>query len=319
MRKLLIIIEKPMDMQSIRNNLVNEFVNTKKNEGYQIDIIGDSTGIMKDLLEENEISVKEITSAQADVMFDLNRYEHAIYVPETANANQDILVYDPNQLDKNMIFYHIGNLNITSRKALNNTREENKEVLKGFTTDKGDYTDNIDKAYTAEGVVGDEYDKTKAQRVEEIKEVFNKPEENVEAHISQAEQEKVKEIQAKKQGASITETYKEDGCDIDPTLEALEKTREENKEVLRGFTTDKGDYTDNIDKAFTAEGVVGDEYDKSKEERVAEITDIFNKPEEHVAQQIESAAQGSVESIPKVSMEEKITVGDLSDKKKITF
>ena len=99
----------------------------------------------------------------------------------------------------------------------------------------------------------------------------------------------------------------------------LEKTREENKETLRGFTTVAGDYTDNIDKAFTAEGVVGDGYDKSEAERVGEITDIFNKPVDQVQAQIASAGQGSIESIPRVSMDEKITVGDLSDKKKTTF
>ena len=194
MKKLLIIIEKPMAMKTTRNNLVNEFVNSKKKEGYQIDIIGDTSGVMRDLLEENEVRAKEITSAQADVMFDLNRYEYAIYVPETANTNQDILVYNPDQLDKNMIFYHIGNLNIISRKALNHTREENKEALKGFTTDKGDYTDNIDKAFTAEGVIGDEYDKSGAERLEEIKDVFNQSEEEVKSQIASAEQGSVESI-----------------------------------------------------------------------------------------------------------------------------
>lgn len=315
MKKLLIIIKKPMAMKTTRNNLVNEFVNSKKKEGYQIDIIGDTSGVMRDLLEENEVRAKEITSAQADVMFDLNRYEYAIYVPETANTNQDILVYNPDQLDKNMIFYHIGNLNIISRKALNHTREENKEALKGFTTDKGDYTDNIDKAFTAEGVIGDEYDKSGAERLEEIQGVFNEDKTQLAEQIARAEQDEVKAIQEKRDNISITEDYKADGCDIEPTEDALERTREDNKESLRGFTTDTGDYTDNIDKAFTAEGVIGDEYDKSGAERLEEIKDVFNQSEEEVKSQIASAEQGSVESIPKISLDEKVTVGEPAKKK----
>lgn len=173
MKKILIIVEKHEEIQEERNSLINEYVGIKKDQGYQIDIIGDNVGVIKELLEEVEVSKKEITSAQVDIMFDLNRYEHIIYVPETARYERDILVYDPDKLDKNMIFYNLGNMNISSDKALDRTREENKEHLRGFVTEEGDYTDNIDKAYTSQGVIGDDYDKSDEQREEELEDIFD--------------------------------------------------------------------------------------------------------------------------------------------------
>ena len=196
MKKILIIIEQCMQIQQDRNSLINEYVNLKKDQGYQIDIIGDTSGVMRDLLDEKETSAKEMTGAQADVLFDLNRYENAIYVPANAKASQDILVYKPDDLDKNMIFYNIGNMNIVPKRALEKTREENLENLKGFVTPSGDYTDNIERNYTPEGIVGDAYDKPKEKLVSELSSVFNEPVEKVEEKMESAKQSSVDSIPA---------------------------------------------------------------------------------------------------------------------------
>lgn len=318
MKKILIIIEKCMQIQQDRNDLVNAYVNLKKSQGYQIDIIGDTTGVMRELLEEQEVSVREITGAQADILFDLNRYENAIYVPETAKASQDILVYNPDDLDKNMIFYNIGNLNIISRNALDKTRAENLESLKGFVTESGDYTDNIEKNYTPEGVVGDEYDKSKAEIINDLQGVFAEPAEKIIETMETAHQASKESIHAT--GENTAETYEYiDSTVKEPTEEALASTRQGNIEELKGFVTESGDYTDNIEKNDTPEGVVGDEYNKSREKLVSELSNVFNEPIEKVEKVIETAHQSSTDSIPLVSTTEKLTIGDITDKKKIVL
>lgn len=115
MKKILVIVEQRAQSQETLNTLVNAFIDQKKQEGYRLDVIGDASGILRALLEEQELPTRTITSAQADVMFALNRYKNVIYVPAHAVQNRDILVYDPEQLDKNMIFYHLGHLSIQPR------------------------------------------------------------------------------------------------------------------------------------------------------------------------------------------------------------
>ena len=61
-------------------------------------------------------------------MFDINTYDKVIYVPEDAGKSSDILVYDPDTLDKNMIFYHIGNMNLVdSYKGENMNKDRSSE------------------------------------------------------------------------------------------------------------------------------------------------------------------------------------------------
>ncbi len=318
MKKILIIIEQCMQIQQDRNSLINEYVNLKKDQGYQIDIIGDTSGVMRDLLDEKETSAKEMTGAQADVLFDLNRYENAIYVPANAKSSQDILVYKPDDLDKNMIFYNIGNLNIVPKRALEKTREENLENLKGFVTPSGDYTDNIEKNYTPEGIVGDAYDKSKVETISEIQDVFAKPGEKIIENMETAHQAKKESVRlpgesSKEKDEFVAYPEKE------PTEEALASTRQENIETLKGFVTDSGDYTDNIERNYTPEGIVGDAYDKPKEKLVSELSSVFNEPVEKVEEKMETAKQSSVDSIPAVSTIEKLTIGDVTDKKKIVL
>ncbi len=319
MKKILIIIEECTKIKQDRNELVNEYVNLKKSQGYQIDLIGDTKGLMRDLLEEKEASSKDITSAQADVMFDLNRYEYAIYVPETAKSNQDILAYKPDNLDKNMIFYNIGNMNIISSGALKRTRDENKESLRGFVTEAGDYTDNIDKAYTSQGTIGDEYDKSKEELVSEIKGVFNEPEEKIIENIEEAGQASKKSIHQPGEDSETNYKYSDDQAITPPSLATMVAARDENKETLKGYVTEEGDYTDNINKNYTPEGVVGDEYDRSKEDLVSDLEGVFGESKDQIIADMASAEQASIDSINLVSSDKRLTIGDISDKKKITL
>lgn len=110
MKKILIIVRKRSDSKNVSTQLINEYVESKKSQGYQLELIGDEVGVLKELLDEQELWGKKITSAQSNVMFDLATYERILYVPEHAETQQDVLVYDPSKLDKNMIFYNIGNM-----------------------------------------------------------------------------------------------------------------------------------------------------------------------------------------------------------------
>ncbi|MDO5062903.1 MAG: hypothetical protein Q4D77_06970 [Peptostreptococcaceae bacterium] len=112
MKKILIIINEKGEKSQGYQDLINEYVEMKKAQGYVIELIGDLNGVLKKLLEEEELWGTQISSAQAEVMFQLNRYEFVIYVPNTVSSLKDMLVYDPNKLDKNMIFYNIGNMSI---------------------------------------------------------------------------------------------------------------------------------------------------------------------------------------------------------------
>lgn len=112
MKKILIIINEKGEKSQGYQDLINEYIEMKKTQGYVIELIGDLNGVLKRLLEEEELWGTQISSAQAEVMFQLNRYEFVIYVPNTVSSLKDMLVYDPNKLDKNMIFYNIGNMSI---------------------------------------------------------------------------------------------------------------------------------------------------------------------------------------------------------------
>lgn len=124
MNKILVIVKKQDGGFSGNEYLINEYIAMKRSQGYVVELIGDLTGVLKSLLEEEELWGIEISSAQAEVMFGLDRYELVIYIPEGACSLKDMLVYDPQKLDKNMIFYNIGNMSIVrSLKAEDKTDE----------------------------------------------------------------------------------------------------------------------------------------------------------------------------------------------------
>ncbi len=129
MKKILIIVKRQFGSGHSNTQLINEYVEAKKSQGYQLELIGDDTGVLKELLDEQELWGKKITSAQSNVMFELGSYELIIYVPEEAAELQDILVYDPNKLDKNMIFYNIGNMLIVDSLG----EEDLQQRIEGLT------------------------------------------------------------------------------------------------------------------------------------------------------------------------------------------
>ncbi|MDO5096297.1 MAG: hypothetical protein Q4D65_07010 [Peptostreptococcaceae bacterium] len=137
MKKILIIVKRPFGSKHSNTQLINEYVETKKSQGYQLELIGDDTGVLKELLDEQELWGKKITSAQSNVMFELGSYELIIYVPEEAADLQDILVYDPNKLDKNMIFYNIGNMLI-----VDSLGEEDLQQSIGNASERENHTDD---------------------------------------------------------------------------------------------------------------------------------------------------------------------------------
>ncbi len=112
MKKILIVFEGIDREQSPAAESINEFVREKEEQGFEIVKIKDRESVIRSLLEGTEPSSRNINAKHASIMFDINRYEIVIYVPAAATSRKDMPVYEPSGLDKNMIFYHIGNMNI---------------------------------------------------------------------------------------------------------------------------------------------------------------------------------------------------------------
>lgn len=347
MKKVLVIIEKSQDIGFDRNALIHDYVELKKNQGYQIEVIGDSNSVLRGLLDEQELWGKEITSAQADVMFDLNRYERVIYMPDYARSAQDILAYDPNNLDKNMIFYNIGNMTIVNQltkreealvgeesmsqgttvdskedfpqgeareivdkpqahaneegpkpfeSAAMDKNESNSVVSEdaaksGFKNEQGAYTDQIEEIFTAEGTVGDDFAGSKDQVADNLDEVFSESKEDIKQQMDQKREQDLVDVTATKNLAQQS---------------VVEETK--GVSVPAGFDNAQGDYTDNIEEISTAEGTVGDDFKASSEEVVDSIQRVFPESDEEIKENIQSATQGALENLNKVSTGEILSI-----------
>ena len=101
-QRILVIKEVFEERNELAFALVEPYIKERLGEGSLVNVHETHCTVLRSLLEEEDIFL----------MFDINTYDKVIYVPEDAGKSSDILVYDPDTLDKNMIFYHIGNMNL---------------------------------------------------------------------------------------------------------------------------------------------------------------------------------------------------------------
>ena len=111
-QRILVIKEVFEERNELAFALVEPYIKERLGEGSLVNVHETHCTVLRSLLEEEDIFQGDITQEEINLMFDINTYDKVIYVPEDAGKSSDILVYDPDTLDKNMIFYHIGNMNL---------------------------------------------------------------------------------------------------------------------------------------------------------------------------------------------------------------
>lgn len=114
-QRILVIKEVLGERNELAFSLVEPYIKDRLKEGSFVNVHETQGTILKSLLEEEEIWQGEITQQEIDIMFDINSYDKVVYVSQEAAKPSDILVYNPEDLDKNMIFYHIGNMTVKDK------------------------------------------------------------------------------------------------------------------------------------------------------------------------------------------------------------
>ncbi len=133
-QRILVIKEVLGERNELAFSLVEPYIKDRLKEGSFVNVHETQGTILKSLLEEDDIWQGEITQQEVDIMFDINSYDKIVYVAQEAAKPSDILVYNPDDLDKNMIFYHIGNMTIKDKYDI-------KEEIK---TDNNDLSSDIE-------------------------------------------------------------------------------------------------------------------------------------------------------------------------------
>lgn len=111
-QRILVIKEVLGERNELAFALIEPYIKERLDEGSYVNVHETNHKTLKMLLEEEDIFKGDITQDEIDLMFDINTYDQVFYVPQDAEKSADILVYDPEKLDKNMIFYYIGNMNV---------------------------------------------------------------------------------------------------------------------------------------------------------------------------------------------------------------
>ncbi|WP_028828911.1 hypothetical protein [Proteocatella sphenisci] len=111
-QRILVIKEIFGERNELAFVLVEPYIRERLSEGSLVNVHETHHTVLRSLLEEEEIFQEDITQEEINLMFNINTYDKVIYVPQDAQKSTDILVYDPDMIDKNMIFYHIGNMNV---------------------------------------------------------------------------------------------------------------------------------------------------------------------------------------------------------------
>lgn len=114
-QRILVIKEIFGERNELAFVLVEPYIRERLSEGSLVNVHETHYTVLRCLLEEEEIFQEEITQEEINLMFSINTYDKIIYVPQDAQKSSDILVYDPEKIDKNMIFYNIGNMNVVDR------------------------------------------------------------------------------------------------------------------------------------------------------------------------------------------------------------
>lgn len=131
-QRILVIKEVLGERNELAFSLVEPYIKDRLKEGSFVNVHETQGTILKSLLEEDDIWQGEITQQEVDIMFDINSYDKIVYVAQEAAKPSDILVYNPDDLDKNMIFYHIGNMTIKDKYDI---KEEIKTDTNNLSSD----------------------------------------------------------------------------------------------------------------------------------------------------------------------------------------
>lgn len=118
-QRILVIKEIIGQRNELAFSLVEPYIKERLKEGSFVNVYETENTILRSLLEEDEIWQAEIIQKEIDLMFNINGYDKIVYVPQDAVKSSDILVYDPETLDKNMIFYNIGNMQVKEQYETN--------------------------------------------------------------------------------------------------------------------------------------------------------------------------------------------------------
>lgn len=129
-QRILVIKEVLGERNELAFSLVEPYIKDRLREGSFVNVHETQGTVLKSLLEEEDIWQGEITQQEIDIMFDINSYDKVVYVAQEAAKPSDILVYNPDDLDKNMIFYHIGNMTVKDKYDIK------EEVSSGFKTEE---------------------------------------------------------------------------------------------------------------------------------------------------------------------------------------
>ncbi|MGB5824565.1 MAG: hypothetical protein WBH44_10880 [Proteocatella sp.] len=111
-QRILVIKEVLGERNELAFALVEPYIKDRLEEGCFVNVHETDHKDLKSLFEEDDLWHGEITQEEINLMFDINTYDKVVYIPQDAVKPSDILIYDPEKLDKNMIFYHIGNMDI---------------------------------------------------------------------------------------------------------------------------------------------------------------------------------------------------------------
>lgn len=123
-QRILVIKEVIGQRNELAFSLVEPYIKERLKEGSFVNVYETGNTVLRSLLEEDEIWQAEIIQKEIDLMFNINSYDKIVYVPQDAVKSSDILVYDPETLDKNMIFYNIGNMQVREQYDINEYKQD---------------------------------------------------------------------------------------------------------------------------------------------------------------------------------------------------
>lgn len=113
MLKRILVIQEQIGYENKKAlALVGPYIDNKIMDGVEVVQYKAAHHILGQLLEEEELTDTKVSQSDIDIMYSLNSFDKVVYVPQEANVPADILIYDPEKLDKNMIYYHIEQLEV---------------------------------------------------------------------------------------------------------------------------------------------------------------------------------------------------------------
>lgn len=130
-QRILVIKEVIGQRNELAFSLVEPYIKERLKDGSFVNVYETENTVLRSLLEEDEIWQAEIIQKEIDLMFNINSYDKVVYVPQDAVKSSDILVYNPDTLDKNMIFYNIGNMNVKEQYEISDYKQE-ESLNEGF-------------------------------------------------------------------------------------------------------------------------------------------------------------------------------------------